>query len=100
MGINSRSTKATPLKEAIDEFLKSFKLTQKYNETYVIAYWEQIMGKSIATRTEKIFVKNGVLYLKISSAPLRSELLMAKSKMIKLLNQEMQNELIKEVVFI
>jgi predicted nucleic acid-binding Zn ribbon protein len=100
MGINSRSTKATPLKEAIDEFLKSFKLTQKYNETYVIAHWEQIMGKSIATRTEKIFVKNGVLYLKISSAPLRSELLMAKSKMIKLLNQEMQNELIKEVVFI
>lgn len=95
-----RNNKATPLKEAIDEFLQSFNLTQKYNETYLEAYWEKLMGKSIASRTEKLYVRNGVLYLKIASAPLRQELVLAKSKMINLINTELKQDLVKEVVFI
>ncbi len=88
------------MKDAIDAFLNSFKLKNKFNETYLVAYWEQIMGKSIATRTEKIYINNRTLFLKVSSAPLRQELAMAKSKLISLINKELGECIVDEVVFI
>ncbi len=88
------------MKEAIDAFLNTFKLKKKFNETYLVAYWEQMMGKSIASRTEKIFVHNRTLFLKISSAPLRQELMMAKTRLVELINSEIGEDTVDEVVFI
>ena len=99
MKVNARSTKTVPLQEAINSFLESFNLTAKYNEAQLVSSWDKIMGKAIANRTESIYIKNGILYLKISSAPLRQELSLAKSKLIKLINEEMGKSLIDEVLF-
>lgn len=100
MSIKARSTKSLPLKDAIDAFLNSFNLQSKFDESYLVTYWEKIMGASIAKRTEKIYIKNGTLFLQISSAPLRQELLLAKTKLISLLNTEIGKDIISEVVFI
>ncbi|MFC0185348.1 Protein of unknown function [Pseudarcicella hirudinis] len=95
-----RKTGTISLKEAIDDLLNLYKLRGKYNETYIVAYWEKIMGKPIASRTSKIYVSEGKLFIQIDSAPLRSELLMAKNKIIQLINQEIGEEMIREVIFI
>ncbi|UBM59900.1 DUF721 domain-containing protein [Marinilongibacter aquaticus] len=84
----------------MQSFLDSFNLQTKYSEANLIASWEKIMGRTIASRTEKIFIREHTLFLKISSSPLRQELLMAKSHMIRLINQEMQKNIVEEVVFI
>jgi hypothetical protein len=97
---NPRNNQAVPLKDALNAFMDSFNLTSKYNETSLVASWEKIMGQTIASRTEKIYVRSGTLFLGISSAPLRQELIMAKSKLISLINKEMGKELVNEVVFI
>jgi predicted nucleic acid-binding Zn ribbon protein len=96
----ARRNQATPMKEAIESFLKSFDLKKQFNETYLVAFWEKIMGKYIASRTREISVKNRTLFLKIDSAPLRQELFMAKSKMIDMLNQEAGDKIVDEVVFL
>lgn len=95
----ARNTKTISLGEAIDGFLESYNLKRKYNETGLIGSWEKIMGKTIASRTEKIYIKDKTLFLKISSAPLRQELVLAKSHLIKRINKEMGLELIDEVIF-
>ncbi|MFT5883879.1 MAG: hypothetical protein ACI9IP_000329 [Arcticibacterium sp.] len=95
-----RSQNAVPMKEALDAFLDSFNLKSKFNETSLVASWEKIMGQTIASRTDKIFVRSGTLFLRITSAPLRQELVLAKSKLISLINREMGHELVNEVVFI
>ncbi|MFT4735881.1 MAG: hypothetical protein ACI9DJ_001079 [Algoriphagus sp.] len=95
-----RSQNALPMKEALDAFLDSFNLKSKYNETSLVASWEKIMGQTIASRTDKIFVRSGTLFLRITSAPLRQELVLAKSKLVSLINREMGHELVNEVVFI
>jgi predicted nucleic acid-binding Zn ribbon protein len=100
LSVSARNTKAIPLKEAFDSFLKVYNLKSKFSETYLVAYWEKIMGVSIAKRTEKIYIRKGVLFLRISSASLRQELVLAKTKLIKMLNEEMGEEIIKEIVFI
>ena len=84
----------------MDQMLKAYQLNQNYNETYLAAHWEKIMGPSIATRTSKVSVKDGVLFLQIESAPLRDELVRAKHKIIELINREMKVDLISDVVFI
>ncbi|MCR9066454.1 MAG: DUF721 domain-containing protein [Cytophagales bacterium] len=89
-----------PLKEAIDAFLDSFNLKTKYSETHLIASWEKMMGKTIAVRTEKIYLRDRTLFLKISSAPLRQELVLAKSKLIERINRDLDNLKVEEIVFI
>jgi hypothetical protein len=95
---NIRNTRTVSLNEALDGFLESYNLRAKFNETGLITSWEKIMGKTIASRTEKIYIKDKTLFLKISSSPLRQELLLAKSHLIKLINKEMNQELIDDVI--
>ncbi len=96
----TRKPGTTTLKQAIDELLNTYQLRTKFNETYLVTYWEQLMGKGIASRTGKLYVKDKKLYVQIHSAPLKNELLLAKSKVIALINREMGEEVIDEVIFI
>ena len=58
------------------------------------------MGNAIASRTLKVFIRDKKLYVKLSSAPLRNELSMSKSKIITLLNKDFEKTVIDEVIFI
>lgn len=100
MSVSARKTKSQTVGEAFEAFLNAYKLKSKFNESYLVTYWERLMGVSIAQRTEKIYINNGVLFLRISSAPLRQELVLAKSRIISLLNSEIGEQIIKDVVFI
>jgi len=96
----SRRPGITPLKDAIGQMLKSYQLQTRFNETYLEAFWEKMMGKAIASRTNRLYVKDRILYIEIASAPLRNELVIAKNKMIQLINKEMGTEVVDEVIFI
>jgi len=96
----TRKYDSQPLKEAIDALLRVYKLQNQFDETSVEANWEEIMGKPIAARTQQVYAKNQKLYLKIDSAPLKKELIMAKQKMIELINKHAGKNLIEEVIFL
>jgi predicted nucleic acid-binding Zn ribbon protein len=88
------------LGEAIDLMLKRYQLETKYDQTYLAAHWEKIIGKEIASRTSAIYMKEQTLFLKIESSALANELVIAKSKLIQTLNREFGYELVTEIVFI
>jgi len=96
----SRRPGVTPLKEAIDQMLDKYRLRNRFDQSYVLAHWDKIMGSAIATRTKTVYIKERTLFLQIESAPLRNELFHAKSKIIELINREMGSDLLEEVVFI
>jgi len=96
----TRKAGVTSLKDAIGMMLKSYQLQTRFNETYLEAFWEKMMGKAIASRTNRLYVKDRVLNIDISSAPLRNELVIAKQKMIQLINRDMGTDVIDDVVFI
>ena len=68
---STRKNESTSLKEAIDSLLRVYKLKAKFDETFVEANWESIMGKPIAARTQKVYVSNQKLFLQLDSAPLK-----------------------------
>jgi hypothetical protein len=97
---NKRKAEISPLKEAIDEMLKAYKISGKVNETQIIESWEKLMGRSIASRTTDLKIRYKKLYVTLNSAPLRQELAMSKSKLIELLNKDFKEKVIEDVVFL
>lgn len=88
------------IKQAINLLLDTYKIKDKYLETSVIAHYDEIMGKLIASRTTEISVRQKKLYIRLSSAALKQELVQGKDKIIQLINEGIGAEVIKEVIFI
>lgn len=94
--------KEDPIKSfrnAFQGFLKEENLEHTYKQKQVIADWERIMGKTIASRTTKIFFNKKVLFVKLSSAPLKNEMQNSKGKIIELIEKEIGPGEIEDVKF-
>ncbi len=87
------------LKEAIKEFVQAYRLDEKLNKVRLSIVWEKLMGKTIATHTIELYIAKKKLYIKFDSAALRSELSYAKEKVIKMINEEMGEEVVEDIVF-
>jgi hypothetical protein len=87
------------LKEAIQLLVKSYKIEGKLNEVKLLGSWARLMGPMIAHRTGDISIRDKKLFVKLTSAPLREELNMARPKIISLLNAEAGAEVIEEIIF-
>ncbi|GAB3301642.1 DciA family protein [Hymenobacter tenuis] len=97
---NSRKSDIVPLKDGITALLRTYRLQGKLNEVTVVASWERIMGKAVAMKTQQIYVSNSKLFVRLSSAPLKHELVMAKTRVLEILNAEVGEDIIQEVVFL
>lgn len=95
-----KSTNEQTLKEAISQLLKTYKLQDGINETKIINSWEKIVGKMITNHTENLYIKNNKLYLKLDSPALKNELSYAKTKLIKSLNDTVNQQIIEDIVFL
>jgi len=96
----SRSSKAVSVGDAIKELLKFYQLEGKFNETFVVAHWEKIMGKTIASRTEKVYFKDKRMFVKVSSSALKKDLMLSKQNIINLVNKEIGSDVVIDVVFL
>lgn len=96
---SSRSQATSSVKEVFERYLEIYRLKESFEETYVTAHWEKIMGKPIASRTTAVFVKANTLYVQLDSAPLREELVRAKSKILELVNNEIGKKLVHDIVY-
>lgn len=86
-----------PLKEVIDQFLEMYGMDKKFEEIDIQNTYNDLMGKMITSKTESLYFRNGTLYIKLSSAVLRQELSMNKSKIVDLINDKIGKPLIQEV---
>ena len=86
------------LKDAIALLLQNNNLKGKVAETRLLNSWEKIVGKLIANHTTKLFINRSTLFLYLDNAALKNELSYSREKIIKMLNEEAGEELIKEVV--
>lgn len=88
------------LREAIEAMMEHYRIKDKFDEKKLITSWEQIVGAPIARRTEKLYMRNKVLYVHLNSAPLRHELTASRDKVLRLLHEHISPELLEEVKFL
>jgi predicted nucleic acid-binding Zn ribbon protein len=94
-----RTSDTSSLKDAINSMMESYKIKDKFDANRLINSWGSLMGAPIAKRTEKLFVKDKVLFVKLNSAPLRQELTIAKSKVLEIIHRHYDKDLVKDVKF-
>ena len=87
------------ISQAIQELLKSHHLKPKFDEASVVASWERIVGKAIAKRTKRIYVRNKVLFVELHSPTMKHDLGYHKNQMLELFKKEFGEGVVAEIVF-
>jgi|SRR5690606_18484604 hypothetical protein len=87
-----------PLGDALREFIKENKLQKGMDKLNAMEAWAKLMGNGVNNYTTAVDLRNGVLFISLSSSVLREELSHGKSKIIDLLNEELGRDLIRELV--
>lgn len=94
-----RHTNTQNIGDLVNELLKELKLDQKLKEVRLISSWNEILGMNVARATNKLFIKNRVLFVYLKSPVVRKELMMLKTGIIKRLNDQVGESVIDDIVF-
>ena len=86
------------MQDILKEFIQVHKLDSGMNKIDVEQAWKNLMGNGVNNYTEEVLLKNNTLYVKLSSAVLRNELSFGKNKIIKMINEEMGKEIVKNLI--
>lgn len=90
--------KTRRIDELVDQVLKQMGVFQTFKEHEVCQIWPEVVGQMIASRTKKLEVVDGRLFVSFTSAVVRNEILMVKEGLIKALNDRVGKEVIREMV--
>lgn len=86
------------LGQALDKMVSDFKLKGKLDETRIKQDWEQIMGKTIARHTSSVSLKQGKLYITITSASLKQNLTYELDAIKNRINEELGTKAVEQVI--
>ncbi len=93
-----RKSNTQDLRAVINDLLKESSLDHRYLVQSVIDEWPDIVGPLFAKYTTKIYENKGTLFVNISSAAAKNELMMAKTILIKTINEKVGAQVIKDIV--
>ena len=89
---------AEPIGMLIRKFLRQESLESPLNEQRLLAAWPKVLGPA-AIYTDGLFIRNQVLYVHLTSAVLRQELMMGRALLVRHLNKEVGATVITDIVF-
>lgn len=90
---------AEPIGKLIQSYLRQESLESPLNEHRLINAWSEVLGPTIASYTRDLFIKNQVLYVHLTSAALRQELMMGRELLVRNLNAYVGAQVITNIVF-
>ncbi len=94
-----KRTEAKNIGQIINDLLKKENLDVALDEHRACALWPQIVGDGINRYTIRRYVKDGVMTVHLSSASLKSELMLNRESIIVRINEALGREIIHEIIF-
>ncbi|MGV3696362.1 DUF721 domain-containing protein [Flavobacterium sp.] len=93
-----RLSNESSIADVLKQFIEVNKLQNGMDRINVQEAWKALMGNGVNSYTKEVVLKGSTLYVSLTSAVLREELSYGKQKIIKMINEEIGKEVIKEVV--
>ncbi len=93
-----RLSNESPIGDVLKQIIEQNKLQPGMDQVSVKDAWKSLMGNGVNTYTRNIVLKGSTLYVELTSAVLREELSYGKDKIVKMINEELRREIVKEVV--
>lgn len=86
------------MEDLMKDMIKENKLTKGMNQISVEEVWAKLMGNGVVTYTSKVELNGKTLVVKLKSSVLREELSYGKEKIIKMMNEELGENLISKIM--
>jgi predicted nucleic acid-binding Zn ribbon protein len=93
-----RKSNTQKIGDVISDYLRELKIDKKVTEARIINSWPAIMGTTIARQTERVYIRNGVLFIHLTSPVLRNEISYMKTRIMEVLNEKAGERIITKVV--
>jgi predicted nucleic acid-binding Zn ribbon protein len=84
--------------DAIQELLKSYHIKNKFDEANLVTSWERLVGKPVAKRTKKVFIRNRVLFVELDSPSMKHDLNLHKGQILEVFQKEFGKDMLGEIV--
>ena len=85
--------------DLMKDVIKENKLTKGMHQISVADAWAKLMGNGVVSYTNKIELNGKTLIVNLKSSVLREELSYGKEKIIKMMNEELGENLISKIIF-
>ncbi|GHU79885.1 hypothetical protein FACS1894145_5030 [Bacteroidia bacterium] len=83
-----------------DFFEQNPGLADKLAETRLVDSWNTVLGSSVLRFTDNLYIRKRVLYVKLTSSVLKSELMLCREQMIGKLNNHAGRNVIDNIVLL
>jgi len=93
-----RLSNESSISDVLQQFIQQNKLESGMDKINVEQAWKSLMGNGVNSYTQEVLLKGSTLYVKLTSAVLREELSYGKQKIIKMINEELRKEVVKDLV--
>ena len=93
-----RNYKLKPIKNIIESFVEQDSISDGIFNIKIQKAWENAVEKKILDYTKEIYVKGEILYIRVSNPILKQEILYSRQKVINLINEELEKDLIKKII--
>jgi hypothetical protein len=93
-----RLNNESSISDVLKEFIQSNKLQTGIDQISVKEAWVSLMGNGVNSYTKNVTLKGETLYVELSSSVLREELSHGKSKIITMINEELNREIVKNII--
>ena len=94
-----KRNEAVAVGQIIRQFLRQESLETPLNECRLLRAWGEVLGPGIAAYTRELYIRNQALHVRLSSAALRQELMMGRTRLVHNLNQHVGAQVITDIVF-
>jgi hypothetical protein len=98
--MSKREKDTFSVKDLMGSFMKENNLSKGMQKLKIEEVWAELMGQGVVSYTDKIQLQNKTLVVSLSSSVLREELSYGKDKIIKMMNEEMGEELIAKLMLV
>ena len=93
-----RRTDSEQVGGVILQYLREFGLETPLNEHRLLQAWDKVLGPAVSRYTKEVRIYNQVLFVTITSAALRNELMMRRTELVSRLNAEAGAQVITQIV--
>ncbi|PQJ73254.1 MULTISPECIES: DUF721 domain-containing protein [Polaribacter] len=93
-----RENDSFSVKDLMQFFIKENNLSKGMQKIKIEETWNKMMGPGVATHTTSVKLQNKTLVVNLNSSVLREELSYGKDKIVKMMNEEIGDDLISKVV--
>ena len=88
----------SPIGDILNKIIQTNKLQSGMDQIDVKEAWANLMGNGVNSYTQNVVLRGNTLYVELTSSVLREELSHGKSKIIRMINEELRRDVVTNVV--